>query len=175
MKVNDILTEDSTPALNAYKSYNSGAVSPLQLALLKKISVGRFDPLSMSPNTEAAADVLMDLGLIDSAYGLTTSGQKVMSIAARKVNPMTADISRKAELRRAITRKERPEPVDVDVELDADDFMGEPEADDVDMGGTLRAERKVKKNSVKALDRDDFSSFDKDSLVDDDGEYNWKD
>ena len=171
MKIRPLLNED------VFQTFDSGAVSPLHVAMLKKLASGTFDPLTgLNPRIEATLDDMMDLGLIDSAYELTPAGQRTITVASKVETPALKDARRKAAFRRDIARKERPEPVEVEVELDDDGF--EPDDDvsgDDDLGGTLRTEKKKRKSNVKALSRDDFSSFDKedDDYLDDDGEYKW--
>lgn len=174
MKVKSLLNEDSVSAYNTFS-----ALTPLHVGVLKKIAAGRLDPFAdINTATQLAIDELVDLGLLNSAYDLTSSGAKAVQIASRVASNDLRDARKKGAVRRELGRKEAPEPVDVEVELDGDDDLEvEEPADDIDLGGTLRVEKKKKKapRVVKALDREDFSSFDKDDAnsMDDDGEYRW--
>jgi len=174
MKIRSILNED------VFQSFDSGAISAFQVAMLRKLIKGNVDPLNgLSPKAEEAINGLMDLGLVDSGYEVTSAGLRTLDIASKVATPELKSARQKGALRREISSRERPEPVvDVDVDFDdSDDLVaGEPEemTDDEDLGGTLRVEKpsKVRKNQVKDLSGDDLSSFD-DDIIDDEGEYRW--
>ncbi len=171
MKIQKLLTEDSAVA-------SFGALTPFHISTLKRIANGRLDPFSeVSPQTQELLDDLVDLGMLDTTYDVTSSGVKAIRMSSQVGTQDLRDAKRKAMARRAIASREQPVK-DVEVDLDdEEDFEPEEEfsSSDEDLGGTLRTEPKKpsKIDRVKPLRKDDFGSFkDKEDFMDD--EFDWE-
>jgi len=151
------------------------AVSPLQIGLLRKISLKQLDPLaqSLSHKTHEALEGLIALGLLDATYDLTDAGTKFVRNAKKVDSPDLQDARSKMQARKAMKRDTQI-PKDNIEGLDDEDLDDEPETDDEEgMTGTVRVAKN--KSKVDPLRSDDFDSFNKDDLkgMDDEGEYKW--
>jgi hypothetical protein len=174
MRITEVLKEDANEAIRVFQS-----LSPLHVAVLKRVNSGDLDPLNASDRVQGVLDDLLTLNLLDNTYDVTPSGLNTLRIASKVETGDLRDARKKAAARRAMNQRNSEPDVDVDVELDGDDEVVGDEIEDTpeeELGGTLAKPKKVKKKDrVKALRRDDFRSFDRDDArsVNDDGEYNW--
>ena len=180
MKIRSIL-EDTSPKPSPYQIYSD--LTAKEIHLLWKIDNDEeFDPFDekLPVRTHDTLNALLDKGLVDSTYSTTPLGKKVWQISLKVAPSDRKEASVKADAKRAMNRKEKPETVDdVDVDLGDNDDAPEveddaPSLDNGELGGTF-VKPKTHKKTVRSLRRDDFDSFDKDDTkhFDDDNEYKW--
>jgi hypothetical protein len=77
MKIQNIINENSGGAALAYNQ-----LTPLQIGLLRKISLHKFDYENSSPQAKEAVEALVGLGLVDDvALDITDRGSAALSLA----------------------------------------------------------------------------------------------
>ena len=116
MKILNVLTEDGSGALLAYKQ-----LSPLQVGLLKKIATGKFDIDSASPQAHDAIEGLSALGLVnDISLDITERGLQTLhyvdrlggSVDRRNLGQAKSNFSQQGQ--DGMEREEPEEPFEID-------------------------------------------------------------